>query len=669
MATSLCASMWWCISHAFVRGAFFTSFARVDLPYAIFGSYISWFWDLSFVCAACTIISGGMAERVKFLGYCAYVLWLSGAVYPFVAHWEWTADGFLSVYNPDAALPMLDFAGCGAVHLVGGTASLLGAWMIGPRPGAFIHEMPVYTKKEYKVQDRLASTLSLYSVVGVMILWIGWYGFNCGSAGGIVGKSDVVGLVAVNTTLAAMVGALFASTLSYFQYHLFKVDMVLMGILSGLVSITGPAPYVRCHMTVPIAIIGFLIYHFLVWLLVKVGIDDPVSAFPIHAGCGFWGLLAAGFFHDSALSGTSSWGIQVRNQFAGAAIIVGWSLTLSLAGLYTLHWLLHGLRHVDAEAEFRRDTGLQNAQGPRGTVTLLFTDIQSSTVLWETDEECMEEALALHDHVFRTALQMHNGFEVKTEGDAFMCAFGSVADCARFCVAVQHQLMEVKWPKSLYCNVPARIEDDGMGNIIWKGLRVRMGFHTGEPSAQENPLTQRTDYFGKDVNYAARISGAGAGGQIVLSSASVRELLPLFQDTPYEPEEPFGFCVGERYILPSLECYLEYMGRVPLKGITSADERGEHIYQLRPFDLEARRFATGTVDAPALVGSFRFSHLSSAPRSAYSPKSLCSELTMAHSSPRSHRSRNFRNAARVAVVSSPAIVVAPQQAWDPEDPR
>eukprot|EP00668_Euglena_longa_P010007 GGOE01012128.1.p1 GENE.GGOE01012128.1~~GGOE01012128.1.p1 ORF type:complete len:761 (-),score=167.57 GGOE01012128.1:1753-3804(-) len=668
MATSLCASMWWCISHAFVRGAFFTSFARVDLPYAIFGSYISWFWDLSFVCAACTIISGGMAERVKFLGYCAYVLWLSGAVYPFVAHWEWTADGFLSVYNPDAALPMLDFAGCGAVHLVGGTASLLGAWMIGPRPGAFIHEMPVYTKKEYKVQDRLASTLSLYSVVGVMILWIGWYGFNCGSAGGIVGKSDVVGLVAVNTTLAAMVGALFASTLSYFQYHLFKVDMVLMGILSGLVSITGPAPYVRCHMTVPIAIIGFLIYHFLVWFLLKIGIDDPVSSFPIHGGCGFWGLLASGFFQDSELSGVSSWGTQLGKQFAGAFIIAGWTATLSLAFLFFLHIILHGLRSADSEAEFRRDAGHQNAHGPRGNVTLLFTDIQSSTVLWETDEESMEEALAQHDNVFRTTLQLCNGFEVKTEGDAFMCAFATTADCAKFCCEVQHGLMAVKWPKLLYSNASASIEEDGTGTIIWKGLRVRMGFHSGEPTAQENPLTQRTDYFGKDVNYASRISSVGAGGQIMLSSASVKDLLPLCQDTgsPFEEEEPFGLVVGERYVLPTLECYLEYLGRKPLKGITSAHEDGEHVYQVRPFGLEARRFITAgaavEVAEPlqSVLGSL---YCSSAPQT---PKSVCSEISGIPLSPRGRRARNFPTGIG-RLPAGEANPVVSHQAWIPEE--
>eukprot|EP00667_Euglena_gracilis_P007636 EG_transcript_7721 len=511
ITAGLCTFMWWFVAHAIMHGTLYCDVAAIDVPFQIIGgNFVGWVWDLSFCCTACIIVSGAVAERVKYMGYCAFILWMAGFIYPFVTHWEWTSVGFLSATNPEASLGMLDFAGCGAVHTVGGVASVVGAWIVGPRPGAFIHEMPVYTKKEHMVQDRLAATLSLYSVMGTMVLWIGWYGFNCGSDGGIVGKSDVVGLVAVNTTLAPMMGAIFASAVSYFQYRLFKVDVVLMGILAGLVSITSCAAWVRTYMCVPIALIGFLIYHFLVWALFKLGIDDPVAAFPIHAGCGMWGLIAAGLFQDKALSGvTVSWGTQLRNQFAGAFIIAGWTLAMSLVGFGALHWLMNGLRQVDSEAQFRLDTGLQNAQGPRGTVTLLFTDIQSSTVLWETDEESMEEALAMHDFVFRTALQTYNGFEVKTEGDAFMCAFSTTEDCAKFCAAVQHRLMEVKWPKLLYANTAACIEDDGAGAIIWKGLRVRMGFHTGEPSAQENPLTQRTDYFGKDVNYASRISSVG----------------------------------------------------------------------------------------------------------------------------------------------------------------
>eukprot|EP00668_Euglena_longa_P009994 GGOE01012112.1.p1 GENE.GGOE01012112.1~~GGOE01012112.1.p1 ORF type:complete len:770 (-),score=170.18 GGOE01012112.1:693-2981(-) len=669
ITTGLCTLMWWFIGNALMRGSVFCSFASIDVPFQIIGTYVSWFWDVSFVCASTTIVSGAMAERVKVVGYSAFVLWLSGFIYPFVAQWEWTTAGFLAVSNPNAVLPMLDYAGCGGFHLVGGIASLVGAWMVGPRAGAFMDEMPVFTKKEHMVQDRLAATQSLYSVIGVMVLWIAWYGFNCGSAGGIVGKVDIVGLVAVNTTVSAMVGAMVASAVSYFQYRLFKVDVVLMGILSGLVSITGCAPWVQTYMAVPIAIVGFLVYHFLVWLLVKLRIDDPVAAFPIHGGCGLWGLLAPGFFYDTTLCTvvTNSRGIQVRNQFLGALIIAGWSLALSLAGLIVLQLLLHGLRNVDAEAEFRRDAGLQNAQGPRGTVTLLFTDIQSSTVLWQADEECMEEALAMHDHVFRTALQAFNGFEVKTEGDAFMCAFSSTADCARFCVAVQHRLMEVKWPRSLYTNVPARVEDDGFGQIIWKGLRVRMGFHTGEPSTQENPLTQRTDYLGKDVNYASRVSAVGAGGQILLSSASAKELLAFCQDVgvPLEDEEPFGLIVGERHSLPALECALEYIGRRPLKGIASIHADGEHLYQLRPLGLDSRVFAPAPGEVPKTADSFRCNRWENCQPSP-SPKSPRSELSGAPSSPRNRRPRQFALLQRATAIS-PADPLVSQQAWSPGD--
>eukprot|EP00668_Euglena_longa_P027354 GGOE01034219.1.p1 GENE.GGOE01034219.1~~GGOE01034219.1.p1 ORF type:complete len:447 (+),score=117.77 GGOE01034219.1:268-1608(+) len=424
-------------------------------------------------------------------------------------------------------------------------------------------------------------------------------------------------------------------------------------------------------MVVPISIIGFLTYYFLSWLLLKARIDDPVGAFPIHFGCGFWGLLAAGFFQDETLSGVSSYGTQMKNQFVGAVIIASWTMSLSFVGLSVLHLLFRGLRHLDAEAEFRRDAGVQSAQkGPRGIVTLLFTGIQNCTILYEADEDCMEEAHALHDQVFRAALKNHHGFEVKTEEDIFMIAFSSAVNCAKFCIEVQRQLMETKWPKALYANKAGCIEDDGAGNIIWKGLRVRMGFHTGEPSAQENPLTQRTDYFGKDVNYASRMSSVGCGGQIMLSSASVKELLPLCEDaTPFEEEEPFGLSIDEPCVLPSLECSLEYLGRRPLKGITSAHPDGEHVYQLRPFGLESRKFATAgaavvTETVGSLLGSYSPRRYSPRLNAAPTPRSSCSEIQC---SPRSRRARNYPTGmARSPAAASPANVTARQQAWSPD---
>ena len=119
------------------------------------------------------------------------------------------------------------------------------------------------------------------------------------------------------------------------------------------------------------------------------------------------------------------------------------------------------------------DVDVQSPQiGPHGCVTLVFTDIQGSTVLWETDERCMTTALHLHDNAMRALIREHKGFEVKTEGDAFMIAFRMPADACRFCIALQRQLMTVKWPTELYACPLAGIEADEEGQIVWK---VRLG--------------------------------------------------------------------------------------------------------------------------------------------------------------------------------------------------
>eukprot|EP00669_Euglena_mutabilis_P009146 TRINITY_DN4087_c0_g1_i1.p1 TRINITY_DN4087_c0_g1~~TRINITY_DN4087_c0_g1_i1.p1 ORF type:complete len:446 (-),score=66.87 TRINITY_DN4087_c0_g1_i1:153-1490(-) len=235
--------------------------------------------------------------------------------------------------------------------------------------------------------------------------------------------------------------------------------------------------------------------------------------------------------------------------------------------------------------------------GPTGRVTLLFTDIQSSTSLWEANEECMSECIILHDYILRSNLKDHHGFEVKTEGDAFMCAFPSCVDATKYCIAVQRSLVDAKWPKEIYNNYAARVQDDGQGHIVWKGLRVRMGLHSGQPSSKENPVTTRTDYFGKDVNYAARVSAAGCGGQILISASSMEDLFPYCSDAfEFDKEAPFGMPEMQPIEFGDLECWVQYIGQHGLKGISEA----EHLFQVTPFGLEARQFLNPKLEEPSI---------------------------------------------------------------------
>ncbi len=153
-------------------------------------------------------------------------------------------------------------------------------------------------------------------------------------------------------------------------------------------------------------------------------------------------------------------------------------------------------------------------EAPTGTVSLVFSDIQGSTALWERLGDRFGDALALHDALMRAAIDDHRGYEVKTEGDAFMVAFASSADAVAFCMTAQQRLVDADWSDLLLAQPECAIEPGR------RGVRVRMGVHTGEPHARPDPVTGRMDYFGPMVNRAARVSGAGHGGQVLVSNAA-----------------------------------------------------------------------------------------------------------------------------------------------------
>lgn len=125
-------------------------------------------------------------------------------------------------------------------------------------------------------------------------------------------------------------------------------------------------------------------------------------------------------------------------------------------------------------------------------MTLVFTDVKSSTALWEMDATVMKHALQLHNELMRSLLAVHGGYEVKTEGDAFMIAFGDPLTAIMWAAEVQLKLLEVDWPEKIYEHPDAKIEHGPDGELLYRGLKVRMGIHTGQPLAEEDPVTRRT---------------------------------------------------------------------------------------------------------------------------------------------------------------------------------
>jgi len=145
---------------------------------------------------------------------------------------------------------------------------------------------------------------------------------------------------------------------------------------------------------------------------------------------------------------------------------------------------------------------------PHATVTLVFTDIEGSTPLWERLGDGFIEVLEIHNRVIRKSIETHRGYEVKTDGDAFMVAFDEPRDAVLFCLEAQRKLHEADWPDALGMPDIASLAGD-TADGTFRGLRVRMGVHTGTPVRRRDPTTGRSDFFGPDVNRAARLSSAG----------------------------------------------------------------------------------------------------------------------------------------------------------------
>ncbi|PRP83198.1 hypothetical protein PROFUN_09362 [Planoprotostelium fungivorum] len=155
---------------------------------------------------------------------------------------------------------------------------------------------------------------------------------------------------------------------------------------------------------------------------------------------------------------------------------------------------------------------------PTGKITLVFSDVMGSTSMWEQEPQGMSEALKTHNRILRRNISIFGGYEVKTEGDSFMVAFSDASKAVIFCLHVQEDLVDAKWPEDIMnLNKPYSLSDDGSG--LYKGLRIRMGCHTGQPINQKDPTTGRMDYFGRMVNKAARLSAIATGGQVIVSGA------------------------------------------------------------------------------------------------------------------------------------------------------
>jgi adenylate cyclase len=236
-------------------------------------------------------------------------------------------------------------------------------------------------------------------------------------------------------------------------------------------------------------------------------------------------------------------------------------------------------------------------QAPVGDVSIVFTDIKNSTMLWETFPSAMRSAIKLHNEVMRRQLRIIGGYEVKTEGDAFMVSFPTPTSALLWCFSVQSQLLEVQWPSEVLNSVAGKEIVDGDGNVIFRGLSVRMGIHWGSPVCENDPVTRRMDYFGPMVNRAARISAVADGGQITVSADFISEIQRCLQsyseydrsgstgsEDTYDTDLLTGTIRKEMRSLSSQGFEVKDMGERKLKGL----ENPEYIYLMYPHALAGR---------------------------------------------------------------------------------
>ncbi|RKS50723.1 ammonium transporter [Gillisia mitskevichiae] len=273
------------------------------------GGY-TWWTDFlfqgMFAATAATIVSGAVAERIKIGGFMMFVVIYVGFIYPIVGSWKW-GGGFLD------SMGFYDFAGATLVHSVGGWAALVAVFLLGPRIGKF--------DENNKPQPIPGHNIP-FAATGVLILWLGWFGFNGGSV--LSANPAITSLVLVTTSLAAAAGGISAFLTSTLMYKNYDLTMFLNGILGGLVGITAGADLMSPNEAVVIGLIAGVVIVMGVALIDKLKLDDPVGAIAVHLICGIWGTLAVGIFGSMA-------GIdQFINQLIGVGIVGAFCVISSL---------------------------------------------------------------------------------------------------------------------------------------------------------------------------------------------------------------------------------------------------------------------------------------------------------------------------------------------------
>jgi ammonium transporter, Amt family len=317
-------------------------------PYAAFTGIpgaAGWLFEVVFAGVSLAIVWGAMAERAKLWVYFAFGA-IFTVVYSLVSHWIWAPGGWLQRFG------MQDFAGSTVVHYQGALAALAGALLLGPRIGKFGHDGRANAIPGHNMP---------YAVLGTLILWFGWFGFNPGSTLGVAtgGRVGFFGYVALTTNLAAAAGGVGGICVAWLVLRKPDVSMMLNGVLAALVAVTAACGFVAPWAAVLIGFVAAAIAVVAVPLVERLGIDDPIGAVAVHGLAGVWGTLATGLLAVPALAATVGVGhggllytgspYQLGVQALGLVAVGAFTFSASFGSLWALNrlWGIRVEQHVE----------------------------------------------------------------------------------------------------------------------------------------------------------------------------------------------------------------------------------------------------------------------------------------------------------------------------------
>ncbi|MCZ8533294.1 ammonium transporter [Psychrobacillus psychrodurans] len=342
----LASMVFWAVGYGFIFGGDANFFVGMtDFFYsgeiiegAGLATTVFFVFQLAFAGIAVTIALGGFAERAKLSAYVIFTILFGIIVYPVIAHWIW-GGGWLAEHGKQ------DFAGSTVVHLTGAMAALAATIILKPRIGKFNKDGS---------SNNLAGHNQVYTALGVLILWVGWFGFNAGSTVSV--DAAFFGFVALNTTLAAGAGAVAATLISWVVLGKSDIPTILNGALAGLVAITASCAFVDVWASVVIGLIAGVLVFYSARFFEKRKVDDPIYALSVHGAAGVWGTLSTGFFATPELASVGKAGLfygggldQLGVQLVGVVSCGLFAFVVSYAILFTMKKAMGGIRVTEEE--------------------------------------------------------------------------------------------------------------------------------------------------------------------------------------------------------------------------------------------------------------------------------------------------------------------------------